>query len=519
MLPGSVAIDTAIQWPIGTDPVIAIQFLERAKMFETDVGYLFDSSSLTGTYGRPYLTSTTDLLLTVPSINPAMGYMVPGSAEDLGLLSPSGQAAYEVTVAVRSGSVDGVMEGVVLADYCNPYTLPQYFNITVDISAPSASFSVESKPTLGDSRLILRVIFSEPVFPLSAKDLTITGGTLQSITMESETASLVAVEGSPGKTVSVVLNGAAIEDYAGNAGLITASYNASIPSSALATTSKALRIASAVAIGVSSSTCLATATIVPGWSAIACGAAVLRSFGHLQFVALTVGLAADLPASYDIAAGSADWCYVLDSWGLQSSRNYVIGTLNSPPPPTSAGVPIDPFVLTSLMRSEHVHVQYAMSWASKDTSSLTLSTYTNFSISLRYDDIGVSHRDEILSVWDWYASAVELTGFAVVVAVLIHMVVTLITEEESRLAGEEIYCAFPKLLLVAFIGVLPAWLYASVQLLSWEAQYANGESLSLPIGLLIPAVVISMIVYIAMLFLTGIEAQKKVQSYILLHDF
>ena len=70
----------------------------------------------------------------------------------------------------------------------------------------------------------------------------------------------------------------------------------------------ALTISSAVMLGVSATVCLASGVFAPGWDSIACGAGVLRSWGHLQVVGASAGgVAARMPQGYGVAAGCVRW--------------------------------------------------------------------------------------------------------------------------------------------------------------------------------------------------------------------
>lgn len=92
--------------------------------------------------------------------------------------------------------------------------------------------------------------------------------------------------------------------------------------------------ASIGALALSGVLCAATSLLAPGWSGPACAAGVLRSFGHLQLLAFTRHLGGGMPATFDTAAGSAEWTRLNWVPGQEYAHRFsaTYGHLEPPPP-------------------------------------------------------------------------------------------------------------------------------------------------------------------------------------------
>jgi hypothetical protein len=94
---------------------------------------------------------------------------------------------------------------------------------------------------------------------------------------------VIALDGVPGQLASVYMESGAYFDLGRSAGAISNAITVSVPVAGLPVASTSLSYASAAAFGLSALSCAASVVIAPGWgSGIACGAAILRSLGHLQ---------------------------------------------------------------------------------------------------------------------------------------------------------------------------------------------------------------------------------------------
>ena len=95
----------------------------------------------------------------------------------------------------------------------------------------------------------------------------------------------MTLEGFPGQQASVVMNSGAYFDLGRSAGALSNTLNVAIPVTGLPMAVTALSLGSAAAFGLSAASCAASVIIAPGWPAgITCGAAILRSLGHLQVI-------------------------------------------------------------------------------------------------------------------------------------------------------------------------------------------------------------------------------------------
>eukprot|EP00955_Chlamydomonas_euryale_P030377 320224-Chlamydomonas_euryale.AAC.1 len=429
------------------------------------------------------------------------------------------------------------------------------------------TFEVESAPRLANSSFSVWANFSEPVLPLLPANFTVSGATVRSVlnvvrppagsapvssavseAAASEAAAaaaeaaagassvLLLLDGSPGADVSVRLGSGSFVDLANNGGTASEPLALSVPSPGLSAASSALTVASAVSLGASAIVCAATAVFTPGWGAAACAAGLLRSFGHLQLVGMSGGLAADMPAAYREAAASASWSLLrfaplafadglsdtlpaleaaaaagapslpapltanttdelLVSARLLPLGPLYAGTVSSPPAPSNASL------VTS---GPWVHVTPA-----SQLQPHALLALLNGSAPLR-EAAPEDHSGALRAAWRGALSAAVIAAAAVLLALAAHAAVALSSDAQLRLAGlKGVYTAFPSLALFAAAAALPAFLYASARLLAWEAALA-GEAPVLAVVLLAIAAAAAVGLAAGLLYLTAVWAPRRV---------
>ncbi len=265
------------------------------------------------------------------------GSVVANSAVELS--SPAGSGTlFSVRIAVSGpGSVDVVLRD----DPCNPYTQPWFMTVMADFTKPEGTLSVLSEPTLGNSTFVLAANFTEPVQPLRASDLTVSGATVRLVEQPTNSTARFLLDGWPGAVVTAQLASFGYTDFAGNPGVPSNQLSVTVPAPELPKLATGLGVATAASLGASTLSCMAGAFFTPGWTAMACGAGVLRSAGHLQVLGFTNAMSANMPAAYDVVSGTSSWAllqFAPDAatkfaTGFSRAKDNTRALVPSPPPP------------------------------------------------------------------------------------------------------------------------------------------------------------------------------------------
>lgn len=109
----------------------------------------------------------------------------------------------------------------------------------------------------------------------------------------------------------------------------------------VSTAASAARWSSVAALATSAAACASTALLSPGWRGVACAGGLLRSWGHLQLLAFTDGLAFHTPPAFRQAAGGLSWTLLgwlpasATPWaeGYSHRLRAMEGAVPPPPPP------------------------------------------------------------------------------------------------------------------------------------------------------------------------------------------
>lgn len=229
----------------------------------------------------------------------APGSVVPNSAVEL---APG--VLYSITISV---STPGSIAVVLRDDPCNPASLPTFMSVNADFTAPQSTLTLLQTPSLANSTFVVAANFSKAVQPVTVDNVTVTGGIVTAVQQRSNTSLQITVGAAPGSEVSVQLTSFGYVDFAGNPGVPSNLLQVSVPAPSLPRAATTLNAMSAAAVAASALSCMAGAVLTPGWTAVACGAGVLRSMGHLQLLGFTGHMSANMPAAYVTATDSAAW--------------------------------------------------------------------------------------------------------------------------------------------------------------------------------------------------------------------